>query len=422
MTTDRETVLLRDLLTATKDGDWGKGQPHEGHVPYRVIRGADFPAVRAGDVSGVPLRYLAARTVERRTLQPKDVIIETAGGSKDRPTGRTLLVTERLLERFDHPVTCASFARFLRVDPAKADPRFVFWYLQSLYSAGDMAQHQVQHTGVARFQYTRFAETQHIPLPPRHSQESIAELLGAIDDKIVVNHRKATLLDFYVRTKHAEAATATQRTVRLGDLVEQGLGGVWGEDLPTSGEDILTRCLRGVDIAMLANGELPSPPVRWLSPKPFAKRAWREGEIWVEGSGSFCGRSLFIGPQLDLIFDEAVRNSNFVKRLIPTVSKAAAAWAWLSMRKAYDDGEFVRWRTGSAFPNLDIPGLLDGLVIPLPDAQVLTKMSALVDLVRDPASIRETRALAALREALLPPLVSGEIRVPDAQELVGGMS
>jgi type I restriction enzyme S subunit len=88
------------------------------------------------------------------------------------------------------------------------------------------------------------------------------------------------------------------------------------------------------------------------------------------------------------------------------------------MRKAYDGGEFVMWRTGSAFPNLDIPGLLDGLVIPLPDAQVLTKMSALVELVRDPASIRETRALAALREALLPPLLSGELRVPDAQELM----
>jgi type I restriction enzyme, S subunit len=89
------------------------------------------------------------------------------------------------------------------------------------------------------------------------------------------------------------------------------------------------------------------------------------------------------------------------------------------MRRAYDDGEFSKWRTGSAFPNLDILGLLDGLVIPLPDAQVLSGMSVLVDLLRDPALIRENRTLAALRDTLLPPLLSGELRVRDAEEQVG---
>ena len=156
---------LRDLLLTTKDGDWGKESAAIGFVPYRVIRGADFPGVRIGDTSSVPIRYLSESTVHRRTLRPDDILLETAGGGHGRPTGRSLLITERLLSALDLPATCASFARFLRVDPSKAVPHYVYWHLQYLYASGQMEEHQVQHTGVARFQYTRFAETEQIPLP-----------------------------------------------------------------------------------------------------------------------------------------------------------------------------------------------------------------------------------------------------------------
>jgi hypothetical protein len=68
------TELLRDLLLTTKDGDWGKEVPQEGCVPYRVIRGADFPEVREGNISTIPVCYLNAETVKRRTLKPNDII------------------------------------------------------------------------------------------------------------------------------------------------------------------------------------------------------------------------------------------------------------------------------------------------------------------------------------------------------------
>jgi len=196
---DWETTLLRDLLVTTKDGDWGKENPEDGYVPYYIVRGTDFPDVRIGDLSSVPQRYLPEHTVKRRTLEPEDILIETAGGTRDRPTGRTLLITEKILSRFRGPVTCASFARFLRVDRKQADPRFVFWYLQHLYDKGEMSQHQVQHTGVARFQYTRFAETQNVPLPPLAEQRAIAAVLGALDDKIELNRRVNTTLEAMAR-------------------------------------------------------------------------------------------------------------------------------------------------------------------------------------------------------------------------------
>jgi type I restriction enzyme S subunit len=199
MANEMKSTLLRDLLVTTKDGDWGKENPEGGYVPYHIIRGTDFPDVRVGDLSSVPLRYLPEHTVKRRTLEPNDILIETAGGTRDRPTGRTLLITEKVLSRFRGPVTCASFARFLRIDRKQADPSFVFWYLQHLYDKGEMSQHQVQHTGVARFQYTRFAETQKVPLPPLAEQRAIAAVLGALDDKIELNRRMNATLEAMAR-------------------------------------------------------------------------------------------------------------------------------------------------------------------------------------------------------------------------------
>src|SRR5439155_13767013 len=130
MAGETRAVLLRDLLITTKDGDWGKDSAAEGLVPYRVIRGTDFPRVRNGDMSSIPIRYLSGSTVHRRALAADAILLETAGGSPDRPTGRSLLITRKLLSSLDLPATCASFARFLRVDPVKAEPNYIYWFLQ----------------------------------------------------------------------------------------------------------------------------------------------------------------------------------------------------------------------------------------------------------------------------------------------------
>jgi type I restriction enzyme S subunit len=189
---------LKDLLLTTKDGDWGFEAPREGLIPYRVIRGADFPDVRYGELTTTPLRFLDESTVSRRTLRHQDILIETAGGNRDRPTGRTLFITEKLLNRYDYPVTCASFSRFLRIDPSEANPEYVFWYLQYLYTIGAMWEYQVQHTGVARFQYTQFADSIKIPLPSFEEQTAIGEILTAFDNKIELNRGMSAKLNILI--------------------------------------------------------------------------------------------------------------------------------------------------------------------------------------------------------------------------------
>ena len=104
-----EAATLRSLLIYTRDGEWGSANPGTGLVPIRVIRGADFVPVRQGDLTTVPIRYLRAEHSRRKALRSGDILIETAGGSKGRPTGRTLLIQSRILDRRRNSVHLCEF-------------------------------------------------------------------------------------------------------------------------------------------------------------------------------------------------------------------------------------------------------------------------------------------------------------------------
>ncbi|MBW9070625.1 restriction endonuclease subunit S [Agrobacterium pusense] len=188
-------VLLQDLLEYTRDGEWGKGEAGDGLVEMAVIRGTDFAAVRFNDFSSVPTRYIPASVAARKKLQPGDILLETAGGTKDQPTGRTVFLSDRHFSQKNVPLTCASFSRFLRVKGDLVNPRYFFWYLQSIYESREMLPYHIQHTGVARFQYTDFASQWRVPIPNLSYQSAIADVLGSLDDKIELNRRMNETLE-----------------------------------------------------------------------------------------------------------------------------------------------------------------------------------------------------------------------------------
>jgi type I restriction enzyme S subunit len=67
-----------------------------------------------------------------------------------------------------------------------------------------------------------------------------------------------------------------------------------------------------------------------------------------------------------------------------------------------------------------LAGVLLGFRLAIPPTEVLSHFGVMTDPLfeRITANTRESRTLAALRDALLPKLISGELRVPEAEELV----
>lgn len=191
----KEGILFEEMIEFSRDGEWGEEEKFDDSVKVNVVRGTDFEDVREGTLEDVPTRFIAKRFAEYKTLQPWDILIEVAGGTKDQPTGRTVLITPRLLQHSSLPLTCASFARFIRIDDEVVDPRYLFWHLQWMYKTRRLKKYNTQHTGVSRFQWTTFIEEEKLRIPARQTQLRIADILGAYDDLIANNRRRIKLLE-----------------------------------------------------------------------------------------------------------------------------------------------------------------------------------------------------------------------------------
>ncbi len=198
------TCVLKDLIDVSRDGEWGQGEPFDDSVEMLAIRGTDFEDARFGVLDTVPRRHVARRIAERKMLQPWDLLIEAAGGTKEKITGRTVLLRPQLFRRSELPITCASFSRFIRFRTDLCDPEFMFWYLQYLYDAGFMHAYHTQHTGVSRFQWTTFSEREPLTLPPIATQKQIAKVLSAYDELIENNRRRIWILEEMARALHRE--------------------------------------------------------------------------------------------------------------------------------------------------------------------------------------------------------------------------
>ncbi|MDT6962254.1 restriction endonuclease subunit S [Cupriavidus sp. SZY C1] len=450
-------VLLRGLLVETKDGEWGKDAPFDGSVEMHVIRGTDFDTTRGGAFDGVPVRQIAGKAAARKSLQPGDILIETAGGSKGRPTGRTVFLRSKLFEKAALPVTCASFARFMRVDSNLAEPEFVYWYLQFLYSNGTIENHQVQHTGIARFQFTKFAESTHIELPERSAQQEIVGFLGALDDRItLLRETNATLetiaqalfkswfVDFDpVRAKQEgrvpegmDDATAALfpdgfeetesglvpkgwQLVPFGQLVSHTIGGDWGGEEPDSKNDTRVAIIRGTDIPDLQSGANSRVPIRYTSAKKLASRKLQHGDIILEVSGGSkdqpTGRALYLTDRLLQQFDCPVEPASFCRLLRPK-SEDVGMVLGLHLSYIYAQGktwEYQNQSTGIA--NFQTTHFLETELVAVPCDEVLSEFASIVRPMIERLHLTQAQKLGEIRDALLPRLICGQLRLPGAE-------
>lgn len=397
---------LEDLLLDTKDGDWGLDNPHPDHSPHYVIRGADFPSARLGVIDSVPLRYLPDRSVWRRVLQPNDILFETAGGTKDRPTGRSLLVSERLLGSFSDPVIGASFTRFLRPDPSKVHGPFLFWYLQHLYAKGEMYEYQIQHTGIARFQYTTFAASKDFVLPGRGVQESVSSILGALDDKIVANKRIVRLLTELTAREYV-AVARPGRSVRIDAIAKEMRRGVTPSYVENGGITVINqKCIRDSMVSL-------EPSRLSAESKRTDDRLLQRDDVLVNSTGQgTLGRAARWTDSARAVVDSHVTVVRFDPEKVNPVCAGTALIQIERQIEALAEGS-----TGQTELRRE---LLGSLHIQVPPRARQGEFGDLAH-ARDNLILAlksESDVLARTLDVLLPLLVSGNLPVKDAESLV----
>ncbi|MBL0653002.1 restriction endonuclease subunit S [Aeromonas caviae] len=172
-----------ELLSHTIGGDWGDEAPNDKNdTQVAIIRGTDMPGLQSGMIGRVPVRYTSQKKLASRKLQDGDLVLEVSGGSKDQPTGRSLYMTNGLLDQFNCPVEPASFCRLLR--PASHDLGVLLsQHMTYIYADGKTWQYQNQSTGIANFQTTHFLETELVAVPTDDVLKSFAEIVRSMIDR-----------------------------------------------------------------------------------------------------------------------------------------------------------------------------------------------------------------------------------------------
>jgi len=192
-------VRLGEVVAEIVSGDWGQESPSRDSVKAYVLRGTDFEGAAQNDLTGTPIRYLRASSIERRKVCPGDLLVELSGGSKDQPTGRVLLIQESLIKGAKYPICFTNFVKRLKLHGC-ADSEYTAYWWQKLYISGVTRTYEKRTTGIRNFKLPDFLGNEKIALPPLPEQREIARILQAVDAKIAAEQARRSALEELFKT------------------------------------------------------------------------------------------------------------------------------------------------------------------------------------------------------------------------------
>jgi type I restriction enzyme, S subunit len=180
---------LSNLTSFDIGGAWGKEiQDKDFNYPSFCIRGKNIPEIIHGDDSKTLLLYGKKSILEKRKLCSHDMVIEISGGSPTQLTGRSLLITEKLLGRFEFPLFPASFCKLIRFKDKKFS-FFIYFLLRFIYDMGIISQYETGTTAIKNFQYTIFSNDYKFVLPRnmilKKFNQTIHSILNMIDNNTI---------------------------------------------------------------------------------------------------------------------------------------------------------------------------------------------------------------------------------------------
>jgi type I restriction enzyme, S subunit len=298
---------------------------------------------------------------------------------------------------------------------------------------------KIVHTAPSRIEAFKF------DLPPLPEQQKIARILGALDDKIELNRRmnrtleamatalfKSWFVDFDPVTAKAEgrqpygirAETAALFPSAFQDSamgpIPQGwrVGKVsdicstqYGYTASASDEPVGPRFLRITDM----NKE---PWINWhtvpfcpISDVALRKYKLEMGDVLVSRMAD-PGKAGIVEEEVDAVF------ASYLVRL----KTQSLAWSYYLFYFLKSD-QYLEYSNGamggSVQAGMNARVIVDADMF-IPPEQIVLAFSRTVQTLRKKivGNLQESRTLASIRDALLPKLLSGEIRVKEAEHII----
>ncbi len=409
-----------------------------------VIRGNNISDTKAFTGEFVHVSEETADELRACNVFPGDLVFPHRGA-----IGQVGIVTES-----EHPRFMLSTSLMkLTCRSELVEPLFVFYFFRSAAGRNALLEHAstVGTPGIG--QPLASLRSIRVPVPSLSEQRAIAHILGTLDDKIELNRKqnetleeiaralfKAWFVDFEpVRAKmegrwqrgqslpglpenlydlfpdrmiQSESGEIPDGWLAfaLSDVAQQEKGAVNPFDSP---QDIFAHySLPAFDAAQMPviemgveikSNKTPVPDGAVLVSKlnPHIPRIWQVGYAGVN----------------------AVCSTEFIV-WVPTVP-ANSAFLYCLASSAEFNSAMRQLVTGTSNSHQRVkPGQLGDIRVFSASRPAIVECSRLLTALIEPVlqNRQESRTLAQLRDTLLPKLVSGELRVPDAERIVRGMS
>ena len=409
-------TTLSDIADGCKygfvDGPFGS------NLPSSCYKHKGIPVIRGCNLSIGKFRYIdqgycfvdniVLYKLSRSTARKFDIIFTKKG-----TIGQIGIIPKNALYNL---YLLSSNQMRLRVDISKADPYFVYYYLTQKNIIKKIIRDS-ESTGVPKTNLAYFRSFP-IKLPALSEQQAIAHILGTLDDKIELNRRQnATLeamaqaifkdwfVDFGPVHAKMEGRQPEGMSREIADLFPDRLddeGKPEGWEWKTL-DSILELCYGKT---LKASERIP-------------------GKTPVYGSGGITGyhnQALVITPSI-IVGRKGTIGSLYIEHRpfypIDTVFYVKSDYSIFFCYFILKQQKLKDMNTDAAVPGLNRNNVYR-LVFSMPSNIVIEKFDAYIQNIYKKIyhNYSEISILISLRDTLLPKLISGELRVPDAEKMV----
>lgn len=437
-----EVTLLEiaDPENGAVDGPFGSNLPASSYVEtgIPVIRGSNLSVGldRFNSDNFVYVSHLTFEKLKRSGCLSEDIIFTKKG-----TLGQTGIIPSDRAE-FDQYLLSSNQMR-LRVNKQKAYPLFVYYAVSSCESI-ERIKRDSEYTGVPKINLD-YLKKFTVTLPPLHEQKAIAHILGSLDDKIELNRQmnatleamaqalfKSWFVDFDPVLDNALAAgNPIPDELEAKAAAREALGDA-GKPLP---EDIAAL----FPAAFVWTEEMGWIPEGWgvgeigsILERMTIKKRYKKNDVVSHGRTPVYeqGASILLGyHEGEAEIEASIDNPAFIfgdhtcvtklscepfsisENVIPLKgNKYPTTWVYFAVQGKQSFEEYRRhWMELIVKTTILPPYKLTHFFVKSTN-DVLRKQIAIT---------RENSTLEQLRDALLPKLLSGELRIPDAEKLVG---
>ncbi len=372
-----------------------------------------------------------------------------------------------LIRKTDAGMFCGTGCLLIRPGDS-VDPQFLFYHLSTPQNQEWIIRHAIGATMPNL--NTGILSAIPLQIPELNTQKAIAHILGSLDDRIELNRRMNETLESMAQ------ALFKSWFVDFDPVIDNALAN--GKEIPDALRAKAELRMMNADVkkhssSILHNSSfhhlfpdefICSDEMGWIpkgwgvgalgdylvvkrggSPRPIHDYLVPQGLPWVKIADATAAPSRFLTKTKDFIKPEGLKKTIFLKRGSLILSNSATpglpvfldldacihdGWLYFPEKKHFDDlylyqlfltirEELLSMGSGTIFTNLKTDILKNKFVIvPSNDSlKIFEQILATIFEKLHGITVGNIQ-LSNLRDTLLPKLISGEIRIPDAEKMV----